>query len=355
MQHCIYCGKELKLKLKCDCGGGIAYGGTVLPCGLKLGAVWIHVTDEEGRNIDRYPVTCSTKEGTATNVDGVTSYDPLASGPYTITLGAVPERLKKTYLLPETTTCEVTVSNGENLYVPFQLLWAPGTLEVTVVDAETGEAILNTPFPTAVSGVGKKPTDDKGILLLPLPPQVISSIAVDLEGCEFAHLYIPGDAGKATVVSGDVAKVTLPVTLRKVFRLQIFDMHKPRGKQKYTLAVLGAEKEKEGETEDDGSLMEYVDPKATGGTLTIGADKQVIVLRFGKLEAVEEVLGIQKRLQHLGYDSGKPCSEPTEGIAAALREFQRDHKLEQTGKITEETRGAMKKVHDEKFTYPEVK
>lgn len=137
-----------------------------------------------------------------------------------------------------------------------------------------------------------------------------------------------------------------------VFRLQIFDMHKPRANQDYTISVDTAPEPKAGKTDDKGVLQENVIPLSKTGTIIIGPDRQEIRVRFGHLNPLREISGVRQRLTNLGYDAGEPADMIDAPLIAALRAFQREHGLPAEGELNERTRGALGKVHDEPFAYP---
>ncbi len=136
-----------------------------------------------------------------------------------------------------------------------------------------------------------------------------------------------------------------------ILKLQLFRMHIPRAKQKYCLTVEGVEKK--GTTDDMGILQEYVPAQATDAELVIGDDECRISLRFGQLDPLNEIAGVQKRLNNLGYDCGPPDNRLNDATKAALTMFQRDHGLRQSGEIDADTKQKLNEVHDKPYRYPE--
>jgi N-acetylmuramoyl-L-alanine amidase len=142
------------------------------------------------------------------------------------------------------------------------------------------------------------------------------------------------------------------VTTPALFRLQIFKMHKPRAEQDFTLTVDTSDEIQSGKTDKNGILEKFVDPKARLGKIVIGPDNQAITVNFGHLNPLREISGVQQRLRNLGYDPGDASETLNPAIKAALRTFQRDHKIKADGELNETTRAKLGKVHDEPFTYP---
>jgi hypothetical protein len=135
-----------------------------------------------------------------------------------------------------------------------------------------------------------------------------------------------------------------------VFALQVFDGDTPRARQRYELDVDG--KVLRGSTDGDGKLFEYVAPDAKRGRLTIGEDEERFVILFGHLDPLEELTGVQKRLENLGFDCGAVGGK-NEGTRAALRAFQRRLRLPETGEPDEATLDKLRHMHDDVSSFPE--
>jgi putative peptidoglycan binding protein len=135
------------------------------------------------------------------------------------------------------------------------------------------------------------------------------------------------------------------------FRLQVYDMHIPRANQPYELTVDGVTRK--GTTNGEGILEEYVPPLAKSGELIIGEDRFRIQLQFGHLDPSDEITGVQKRLNNLGYDCGEAGGELDELTKTALWRFQREHGLPETGEPDAETLQLLDTIHSKPFSYPE--
>lgn len=102
---------------------------------------------------------------------------------------------------------------------------------------------------------------------------------------------------------------------------------------------------KEGKTKA-GGLIEFPMPlEARSGKLVFMG--QETVLKFGVLDPVSRIKGIQQRLNNLGFNPG-----PIDGIIGprtrqAIRRFQQSQKdLKHTGRINDDTRKRLLQVHD---------
>jgi hypothetical protein len=106
----------------------------------------------------------------------------------------------------------------------------------------------------------------------------------------------------------------------------------------------------EGKTDGQGMLEQAIDPQASSGVLTVwwhGAPRRHCTwkLHIGHLDPVDRMSGIQARLNNLGYNSG-----PVDGIrgpitTAAVRKFQKKHKLAVDGIPGPITQAKLKEVH----------
>lgn len=134
------------------------------------------------------------------------------------------------------------------------------------------------------------------------------------------------------------------------FRLQLFDIEKPRANQDYQLDVDG--RLIKGKTDGDGVLLEFVPPGAREGLLTIGPDRFELIIQFSQLDPVGEVIGVQKRLNNLGFHCGEPDGELNEATEDALADFQERFGLEVTGEIDDSTREKLDELHTKSRKLP---
>lgn len=132
--------------------------------------------------------------------------------------------------------------------------------------------------------------------------------------------------------------------------LQLFQDGEPRANQEYTLTV--GEEVFTGVTDAEGKLKHPISPGATTGTLVIGPDRQEFPLRFGKLDPITELSGIQKRLNNLGFPCGAPSGQLDDRTRAAIRAFQERMNLPPTGEPDSATVDRLRELHDEPQQYP---
>lgn len=129
------------------------------------------------------------------------------------------------------------------------------------------------------------------------------------------------------------------------FRMQLYDFGEPRRGEAYTLEIDGKQTIT-GTTDDQGVFETSLPPGARNGVLTVGEDEQRIELRFGHLDPIDAVSGLQQRLENLGYEYHDAEGTLGEGTREALRAFQRAQKLEVTGEDDDDTVDRLEKLHD---------
>jgi hypothetical protein len=122
---------------------------------------------------------------------------------------------------------------------------------------------------------------------------------------------------------------------------------KPRKDLPYVVELAGSDTPIEGTTDGSGMLKFPLHPHVRSATLTLKVGEkhdidEVHELRFGGVDPVETLRGVQHRLRNLGYY----CEET--GVDDFLTEdallaFQSDHKLDVTGEIDDKTRDALRK------------
>lgn len=108
-----------------------------------------------------------------------------------------------------------------------------------------------------------------------------------------------------------------------------------------------------GTTDNDGKIEEEIPADARKGGLLLFTEENetrkviaVISLNLGRLDPVEEVTGIQARLNNLGFDCGKVDGILGKRTKAALLAFQEKNGLTATGETDAATREKLRQTHD---------
>jgi hypothetical protein len=90
--------------------------------------------------------------------------------------------------------------------------------------------------------------------------------------------------------------------------------------------------------------LKNIPPDARKGKLSLNDGEEIYDLNFGYNDPVNTVSGVQSRLRNLGFYKGEVDGR-AESVAGALKAFQRDQKLEVTGKINAPTIKALESTH----------
>ena len=135
-----------------------------------------------------------------------------------------------------------------------------------------------------------------------------------------------------------------------IFRLQLFEIEEPRANQKFTLEVDG--QRFEGQTDSRGVLEQAVPANSKKGVLIIGPDELRLELDFGHLDPINEISGVKKRLNNMGYDCGAPTGEMNDELRSQLKKFQKRFELEETGEADAETIKKLEELHDNPKEFP---
>jgi N-acetylmuramoyl-L-alanine amidase len=131
---------------------------------------------------------------------------------------------------------------------------------------------------------------------------------------------------------------------RTLLHLRLMDEeNQPMANTSYQLEVDG--RLLEGSTDADGHLEQSVPALARSARLKIPAKDLVYPIHLGCLDPAEEIQGLQGRLRNLGYYQGRIDNHLGPKTAAALRKFQKDHELEQTGKADAATKKKLEELH----------
>jgi N-acetylmuramoyl-L-alanine amidase len=117
---------------------------------------------------------------------------------------------------------------------------------------------------------------------------------------------------------------------------------------RYKLTV--GKQEFKGHTDDHGLIDQEIDPVAETGELTVWWDLPhplhcKWLLKIGHLDPVEDVSGIQGRLNNLAFDAGPVDNVAGPRTRAAVRRFQSKYKLGVDGIAGPATQHKLKEVH----------
>lgn len=151
------------------------------------------------------------------------------------------------------------------------------------------------------------------------------------------RLHIPEKAIKAIDCSTDQSHKFVKKGLISKLWMCIKQVGEPRRNERYRLEI-----EKmviTGKTDGNGYIEVAIPPDARSGKLTVGQyrwNQQVIPLELGGMDPITEVIGVQKRLQNLGF-ACEPTGDLDEATSAAIATFQKGEELEPTGDLDQAT------------------
>ena len=136
------------------------------------------------------------------------------------------------------------------------------------------------------------------------------------------------------------------VRLGEPSQLQIqvlWESQDPRANEPYILEI--DDEKREGVTDAAGYLRASIPPNARRAKLTFIEDDTTYDLTLGKLDPLTESSGVQGRLTNLGFDCGSSDGVLGPRTRDALRSFQHEQGLPETGELDEKTRAKLGQVH----------
>lgn len=125
-------------------------------------------------------------------------------------------------------------------------------------------------------------------------------------------------------------------------KLQLFsNQDTPRANEAYTLDVEGSLID--GKTDGEGILKHFIPGEAKSARLILRGGEEIIPIQIGYLDPIDTIIGVQQRLNNMGFVC--PFSdELDEGTQQALRKFQAENDMEETGEIDEATKSKLKSI-----------
>ncbi len=161
-------------------------------------------------------------------------------------------------------------------------------------------------------------------------------------------VFVPKPRERLEDAATDKAHKFVLTRPRSLFQIRFEDVDgKPRKGVPYSLEIDG--QKDEGKTGAEGEVKRQISPDARAGTLTLnpgkGADEEVYELDLGHLDPVDETSGLQARLDHLGFYSGKVDGDRGDLTRAALEEYQAAFDLPATGELDDATKAHLEQEY----------
>ena len=131
-------------------------------------------------------------------------------------------------------------------------------------------------------------------------------------------------------------------------KMKFLALDKPRANEDYVLKLGG--KLIKGKTDGDGKLEHFIPGNSKAAQVIFKEGKEIHSLKLGGLDPLELGTGVIQRLNNLGYKTGGASirsgmlakdafSEPknvSKKVVNAIKRFQADNNLEQTGKLDDQ-------------------
>jgi len=126
-------------------------------------------------------------------------------------------------------------------------------------------------------------------------------------------------------------------------KMQLNMLDQPRANEAYVLKI--DDQLLKGTLDGQGKLEATIPPNARGGQLILNGGKEIIPVRLGDLNPVDDPSGAKQRLNNLGFACGSEDSEVTDQMKAAVKQFQDKYKLPTTGELDSATKGKLQELH----------
>jgi hypothetical protein len=126
-------------------------------------------------------------------------------------------------------------------------------------------------------------------------------------------------------------------------RMQILKNGKPRANASYILDIDG--EVSHGTLDSKGILDKTIPSNAQKAHLQVGLDHQTFEIALGGLDPIDEISGVQVRLNNLGYSVGEPSGTINEKTRSGIKLFQKVNGLSETGLIDSSTRSKLQQLH----------
>lgn len=125
-------------------------------------------------------------------------------------------------------------------------------------------------------------------------------------------------------------------------KVQLMKAGKPRKNEKYVLNLDGTPIN--GTTDGEGKLEHFIPGESRSAMLVLRGGQEVVPLRLGDLDPVDQGTGIQQRLNNLGFECGSEDGEIGDETKEAIKKFQAAYNLNVTGEPDEATKSKLKEL-----------
>lgn len=132
-------------------------------------------------------------------------------------------------------------------------------------------------------------------------------------------------------------------------KLQFLEQGEPRANEPYSLRIGAVVRS--GDLDSEGRLHERVPADATRAEIWVGNDEERVrrqyEIRIGHLDPIEEISGVQQRLNNLGLFCSEEDGELSEDTQAAIEAYQEGKGQDATGQLTDALKQGICRDHGE--------
>jgi hypothetical protein len=122
-------------------------------------------------------------------------------------------------------------------------------------------------------------------------------------------------------------------------KIRLMDGGEPRANVPYRLMI--EDKEFEGTTSAEGEIEVGISGRDKQGKLILNDGEEVFDVAIGRLDPIDQVIGVQERLSNLGYECHPYTNRLDAMTRRALINFQTDQKLKATGEPDDATKAKL--------------
>lgn len=156
-------------------------------------------------------------------------------------------------------------------------------------------------------------------------------------------VHIPDKTLKEVRAASDQRHRFRKKGLRAVLQIRMMHGETPRADESYLIEIDGHHTIT-GKTDVDGWIRTTLTPGATSGKLILQQGEEY-QLQFGHIDSIDSVSGAQSRLRNLGFYHGAVDDKASDEFTAAVKAFQADKQISETGRMDEATRAALVAAH----------
>lgn len=118
-----------------------------------------------------------------------------------------------------------------------------------------------------------------------------------------------------------------------IIRMQLIQDEEPRANEPYVLNIDKGRIKRQGSTDANGVLEEGIPGDAHCAELVLKNGKEIYQLAIGNLNPIDEISGVQQRLNNLCMQAGAEDGEMNDQLRDAIKRFQSENLLPVTGEI----------------------